>query len=541
MGPCPAVREAPIKSIIAFDVVEAGPPVNDFGQDDLAEDAAGDHQEAPVNPPAVPPNPPDVPVNPPGALPNPPDVPANLPEAPPINKSATVLQYQQTKCQAVIYGAVCCTICGLFSLTFLGTPGPRATAPTPTILLQQPWNPWPVRVDDLLVPRIMVWIGRSSEPAADPRVVKPATVMAGPRASISNQKRIACRLIDHRDDDLLEHECTVTYDQRLVMESDAIVFPADSVNINFLPTQRAIPQLWVLWARKAPALDIGALAEGHFGKRESSSSNSDESLALFNWTMGSREDAHVNVKYKSFRPRSPAAHHSPLPPGRLNASERSAMLKTRGDAAWIAADCEQEMFEEERQKWMVSVNDCSVHNCVFTYVARSLEMHVMPSCGASYCESLADCVAYVARHFNFIIVTETPACFQSADELIYEAFKHDLVPIMIKPLPSYLHMLRRGRAPVSQELRRQLPPHSVVSGAEMRPGHLSDYLRYLLNHPAAYEEYFAWKRNFTVTTLDDDLCPMCVALHDLHKGKVPTGRDVREWWRLRAKCGDGSL
>ncbi|XP_075540010.1 uncharacterized protein LOC142574899 [Dermacentor variabilis] len=365
--------------------------------------------------------------------------------------------------------------------------------------------------------------------------------MAGPGASTSNQKRIACGLIDNRDDDLLEQECTVTYDQRLVMESDAIVFPADSVNVNDLPSHRAIPQLWVLWARKAPALDVGALAEGQFRKRESSSSISDESLALFNWTMGSQEDAHVNIKYKSFRPRSPATHHSPLPAGRLNASERSAMLKTRADAAWIAADCEQQMFEEERQKWGVSLNDCGAHHCVFRDVAKALKLYVMPSCGASYCQSLAECVAYVARHYNFIIVTETPACFQSVYELIYEAFKHDLVPIVIKPLPSYLHMLRRSRALVSQELRRQLPPHSVVSLAEMHPGHISDHLRYLLNHPAAYEEYFAWKRYFTVTTLEDDLCPMCIALHDLHKGKVPTGRDIREWWHLRAKCGDGSL
>ncbi|XP_037564873.1 uncharacterized protein LOC119444566 [Dermacentor silvarum] len=369
----------------------------------------------------------------------------------------------------------------------------------------------------------MVWTGRPSESTAAPPFVNAASVLAVPKAPRYNENWIACPFIDNTGDDPLELRCTVTYDRSLVMESDAIVFLADSVNMHDLPGQRAVPQLWVLWARQAPALDIrGAVQFNLFGAWKSRSSIPDELLPLFNWTMGSREGAHVNSTNKYFRPnRTPTvkkgwsfeirwptvASRRPLPPERLNRSERSAMLlKRRADAAWIAADCEQRKFEEEARALRASEDQAN------DSVVKSFKMHVVPDCGLGCCESMADCVAYVARHFNFIVVTQTPACFPSVYELIYEAFKHDLVPVVLMS---------------SRYDQLHLPPKSTVSVAEMQNTmYLEEYVRYLLDHPAAYEAYFAWKRNFTVATLEHDLCPLCAAMHGLSKRKYPAGRDV---------------
>ncbi|XP_050028752.1 uncharacterized protein [Dermacentor andersoni] len=529
MGPCPGrgVGGAPISSIIVPLEVEAGPDL-DLLIENLVEDAAGGQQEAPVNPPAVPPNPPDILVNPPGAPPNPPEVPANLPETPRINKTATALLHQLKECRAIKYGLVCGTICALFSVTVYGILGPRAS---PTMLLMQPWIPWIKRPHDTLVPRIMVWTGAPSESSAAPPVVNAASVLAAPEPSSYNEKWITCSFVGYSGDDMLaQRRCTVTYDRRLVMESDAIVFPADSVNVHDLPGRRAIRQLWVLWARTAPALDVSGVAPFNlFRPWKSRSSISDELLALFNWTMSSRQGAHVNSTYKSFRPRSPSVEHPcstaasrrQQPPGNRNSSEKSTMLRRRADAAWIAADCEQRVFEEEIRTWSASKDQ--INGCV----AKVVNLHVIPNCGVGLCESMADCVAYVARHFNFIVVTQTPACFPSLYELVYEAFKHDLVPVVLLSSPN---------VPLN------LPPKSTVSVQEiLEPMFLEEYIRYLLDHPAAYEAYFDWKQKFTVTTLEEDLCPLCVAQHGIYKWKFPAGQDVREWWHLRATCSSGPL
>ena len=46
-----------------------------------------------------------------------------------------------------------------------------------------------------------------------------------------------------------------------------------------------------------------------------------------------------------------------------------------------------------------------------------------------------------------------------------------------------------------------IPPHSMINAAQFdSPQQLSDYLYYLLRNETAYKEYFAWRKDYAVTS-----------------------------------------
>ncbi|KAL1421124.1 hypothetical protein MTO96_023431 [Rhipicephalus appendiculatus] len=203
----------------------------------------------------------------------------------------------------------------------------------------------------------------------------------------------------------------------------------------------------------------------------------------------------------------------------FNQSRRLQMRK-RLDAAWIASTCELEKFEEEQERRRRH-NDLvdelgDVHDLDGM---TQTDLQVLPECGASQCKSPTDCVAQIAKKFNFIVVASTPACFQSVDDLVYEAFKHDIVPVVL----------------ASPNIELIFPPKSVVSTAD-KPGRFHELLRALLTDPEMYEAYFDWKRNFRVTTLANELCPLCQAIQEQPKREAPPSLDYREWWERRIRC-----
>ncbi|KAL3181583.1 hypothetical protein MRX96_036700 [Rhipicephalus microplus] len=238
---------------------------------------------------------------------------------------------------------------------------------------------------------------------------------------------------------------------------------------------------------------------------------------LFNWTMAHREDAVVRIVHKSFVPGSPAA--ADMPSSIFNQSRRSAMKK-RLDAAWIASTCELEKLKEElqsRRRDNDLVNDFGdVHD--LDGMTQTV-LQVLPDCGSSQCKSPTDCIAQIAKKFKFLVVASTPACFDSVDELVYEAFKHDIIPVVL----------------ASPNITPIFPPKSVISTTD-KPGHLQAVLRALLNDAEMYESYFNWKQKFRVVTLEHELCPLCQAIQEQPALQASPSLDYREWWERRIRC-----
>ncbi|KAL1421125.1 hypothetical protein MTO96_023432 [Rhipicephalus appendiculatus] len=114
--------------------------------------------------------------------------------------------------------------------------GPPSPLP-PKIEHMSPWIEWKHRhYGDTQNPRILIWTGSPS------------------RNAEKSAQNTTCNFTDAHDDSRSSSllPCSVTHDRSLLMESDAIVFHGDLVNMSDLPRKRASKQMWVFWARTHP-------------------------------------------------------------------------------------------------------------------------------------------------------------------------------------------------------------------------------------------------------------------------------------------------
>nr|XP_050023203.2 alpha-(1,3)-fucosyltransferase C-like [Dermacentor andersoni] len=359
-------------------------------------------------------------------------------------------------------------------------PTPATPVPLP------PWLPWRNRTDDNGLPRLLLW---------EPRVLRnnPLSLSVDIDAEAWSDT-LQCEL-DGRDVEV----CDITNDRRRLVRSDAVVFYAELLDQYDIPAQRAAPQMWVFWARA----HLPPMGKG--GRLVNSSLSLPLVTNLFNWTMGRREDADVVIPYKTLR--CDASADEPVSPYQSRLTEQP-----RRDAAWLVDDCEENRFESE-----------VLHSTVDG--EGSVYIRLFPACGASECGSPAECIGYIAQQYHFLVVSLEPVCFQSAYELIYDAFEYDIVPVVLTPPGATL----------------EVPEHSVVSSAELHgEGELAKYLRALLDDPEKYNSYFAWKRNCSVVTAVNLLCPLCHALWETPMRRPPHP-NVLEWWTRRTNCRDEPL
>lgn len=357
-------------------------------------------------------------------------------------------------------------------ITILQSLKPTPTTPVP----QPPWLPWRNRTDDNTFPRILLWntLGHREH------------LLAQRISSEADDWNITMQCESYGDD-----ECEITNNRHLLERSDAIVFFAESLNLHDMPGSRTAPQMWVFWARSH--LPPMYPAERHLN----SSLSLPQVAHLFNWTTGHRDDSDVVIPYGDF--------HCDSSIGRRHS--RRSRQQPRKEVAWLVDDCELNRFKTEASG-------------ASGYDGGVVHIRLFPGCGASDCGTPSECVRYIARRYRFIVVSLEPVCFPSADELIYESFNYDVVPVVLTPPGVTL----------------PLPEHSVVSSAELYgEGELAKYLRSLLDDRQKYSSYFEWKEHCSVVVVRDLLCPLCHALREMPEPRRQHP-DVLEWWTRRTNC-----
>ncbi|KAL1484346.1 hypothetical protein MTO96_011366 [Rhipicephalus appendiculatus] len=355
---------------------------------------------------------------------------------------------------------------------------------TSTAIPTSAWLPWSQRFNDSRVPRILLWDPAGAPPALERAASQPVTHLRSSRA-------LHCILGSGK-----ELACEVTMQHRRVQESDALVFYGENITASLLPDFRNPGQMWVFWATTQfpPPLSHDDLLQIE---------------GLFNWTMGRRDDADVTVSYQTWR--CGRSGRFDLNRGKQNANTQK--WKYRKDAAWIVGHCERKTFIKVSHSFMA-------HSVESHETKGAIRVHSFPACGISHCGSRRECVRYIAQNYHFIIVSDIPECFQSASDLIYEAFEYNVVPVVLEAKPSLA-----------------LPRKSVISSSTMRhPGELAAYLRTLIDNPKLYNQYFAWKDKCAVAPgTVDGLCFLCGALHE----KPLRGRrhdSVLDWWKQPRNC-----
>ncbi|XP_075539609.1 alpha-(1,3)-fucosyltransferase fut-3-like [Dermacentor variabilis] len=341
------------------------------------------------------------------------------------------------------------------------------------------WRPWRERKGDDGLPRILLWN----------------------KTGLHNWwvvQKVACVTED-------EHPvtCDIIQDRQQLMSSDAVVFLAEHFEPLGMPHLRSLFQFWVFWA-KSHSLPRGVGAHGN------SSSFLSRVADTFNWTMANRDDADIVISYDAWRCDSDKSAKQP---------SGTVITKKRKDVAWIVGKCEQHRFFEQ-VLWSREQN--SIKSSTHDMIGITL----FPACGKDKCSSPRECIPRIAKDYHFVLVSLKSDCFQSAYELLYDAFKYSVVPVVLAPSNATL----------------QVPEKSVVISSELqKPGELAAHLRDLLKESTSYESYFAWKQNCSLTHSEGELCPLCRALWAAPPNYRHRHPDVQEWWSKGLECVNESL
>ncbi|KAH9377630.1 hypothetical protein HPB48_019249 [Haemaphysalis longicornis] len=350
---------------------------------------------------------------------------------------------------------------------------------------------WRHRASHHRMPRILLW---------NPHVQKwrqsiMATPDMGDGTDAESIARIAdCAAISRRG---VSERCEVAHNRDLLSHSDAVVFNGDHFNAYDLPAERTVDQVWVFSVK---------MRQLSYDYSKKTSLGNSEVNALFNWTMAHRDDADVRLPRKIWRFR--------LSPVSSSATEPITYLSPRRPAALIVGACNKAHIIDHFAAFSSS-NATGEET-----VAAGFHLHALLQCGEGVCPSLEVCVAYVAARYHFILVFKSPDCFPSMYDVIFEAFKYDLVPVFLGP----------------PDVTLDVPPHSVVSSGKLEPSvPLSSHLQSILDDPRQYESFFSWKKGRVIVDLDDEMCPLCCALWERNLRKGVNGK-VKEWLDNRTKC-----
>ncbi|KAH6933078.1 hypothetical protein HPB50_011894 [Hyalomma asiaticum] len=354
--------------------------------------------------------------------------------------------------------------------------------PLVTTKQRQHGRPWYERTSDHGLPRILVW----NRPTAESYVTYDHAVCP------TKFRRNAV--------------CDVTDDRNALPRSDAVVFNDDRLTTWGLPFYRMPFQRWVFWSKRrvSPDEPVSVEEEATFRRLRHQ----------INWTMGWRGDADVVLPYKTW--------HCRVPMDESLAKSAKQPSVAKRDIAWILSSCERRRLEQKIRFATRQRGDN------YTATADRISIQVFPSCGRKHCSQPRECISHIAKNYHFVVVTMDPDCFRTPYELIYEAFLHDVVPIVLAHPGATI----------------DVPPNSVVSSSDLQDaGELAEHLRHLLNNRSLYESYFDWKKtcSFSAVPSEDEFCPLCRALVNTPVRDASSYDDVHEWWTRAWRCRNASF
>ncbi|KAH9377629.1 hypothetical protein HPB48_019248 [Haemaphysalis longicornis] len=310
---------------------------------------------------------------------------------------------------------------------------------------------WRHRASDHGMPRILLWNPHVEKSGRSITVAPDMDDGKGPRSTIQVSD---CAAISRRG---VSERCEVAQNRDLLKHSDAVVFNGDRFNAYDLPPERIVDQVWVFWTKMA-LIPYDYRKESSLGNREVN--------ALFNWTMAYWDDADVRFPRQIWRYR--------LSPVSSSATEPISYLSPRQSAALIVGTCNRDHIIDH-----LAAFSSSNARGEGTVAAGLFNLHALLECASAVCKSLKDCVAHVAARYHFILVFKSSDCFTSVYDVIFEAFKYDLVPVFLGP----------------PDVTLDVPPHSIVSSGTLEPSvPLSSHLQSILDDPRQYESFFSWKK-----------------------------------------------
>ena len=230
---------------------------------------------------------------------------------------------------------------------------------------------------------------------------------------------------------------------------------------------------------------------------------------IFNWTMTYKLDSDIQLLYGRVHPKINSTYHiRPIKNGTMN----------RSQVVWMVSHCKT---FSKRENYV-------------TELAKYIQVDVYGGCGNFTCPrneghwiSDPECYAKLAAKYKFYLSFENSICTDYVTEKFFNILQHDMVPIVM------------GGA----DYASIAPPHSYINALKFNgPKELAKYLNFLERNQELYEEYFYWKKWFSVEAGVNQMarhafCDLCAKLHDpAETDKVYSNTSLISSWGPKSQC-----
>ena len=140
------------------------------------------------------------------------------------------------------------------------------------------------------------------------------------------------------------------------------------------------------------------------------------------------------------------------------------------------------------------------------------------------------------KNYKFYLAMENSLCQDYITEKLFLAMHAGVLPIAYGGLSK-------------KDYLKVIPPHSFIYAEDFQSvQELADYLKILATNSTAYNSYFWWKDDYSITTIDEERwetnCDLCTALneHLLEKNQPENQFSAfDDYWRPENICRKGGF
>ena len=304
-------------------------------------------------------------------------------------------------------------------------------------------------------------------------------------------------------------QCAYSKDRSLYNVSDVILFHARlAIDNDTFPSYRLLHQHWMTYLHETPDR-IRSVITPYSG--------------WFNWTIAYTMNADIIRPYGICLPNQEKMAKNP---SSVTKEIRRIYGKETGSLPWRTGkktyhDNVINYAKDKTGLVLWAVSNCRPPSRRDRYVEelkRHIKVNIIGKCGDDVCSKGGEqCFSELCKSHTFYLSFENSLCVDYITEKTFSRMEKGIVPIVL------------GAA----DYKKFLPKHSYIDIKDFAsPKALATYLHKLDNDDDLYNEYFAWRQDYTCHAgipKVDLLCSICQFMNEnIHKVNII--EDVNRFW-----------
>ena len=307
--------------------------------------------------------------------------------------------------------------------------------------------------------------------------------------------------------------CNFTNNQLMYSTSDVVIFHTRYIYAySEMPTRRPPGQHWITYLHEAPVRDSMSVESPY--------------NSWFNWTYSYAMKADIVMPYGICLPNRDKLKNDP---SSITDAMRKIYGKTVDKTPWINPKAKQEKYTAvdyargKTGKVFWAVSHCNTESLREKYAAelkRHIQVDIIGGCVHNKCEKGdASCMEGMFKSHKFYLAFENAICSDYITEKTWGRLQSTVIPIVL------------GGA----DYKAYLPPHSYIDVKDYAsPKDLATHLHKLDKNDKLYNEYFAWKKDYTCySTIPKRslVCSICSFINE-NMDKTNTISDINQVWSI---------